>query len=185
MIVTLWMCFLLTADSTLILILRIIKQEVRSKRKRHVVPLFSLFIPRDSFWWWEQGLHNKQQHTHTKACACVWDPGNRWNSMRMFWKRRKLPGTTDRAETVKGAVHLKCSCHCSFSLRNVYSVRSHNLSTTTTTPFQSHTSSPSSCNCVVLWFQINHVNIIWVVKDANYFTNLTICINKYSPFTFY
>ena len=44
--------------------------------------------------------------THTRTNARVWDPGKRWDSMRMFWKRRKLPGTTDRPETVKGAVRL-------------------------------------------------------------------------------
>lgn len=87
------------------LILRSLKQEERNKRGRHILPLFSLFIPRDSFWWWEQGLHNKQLHTRTHTR--VSNPGNQWNSMRMFWKRRNLPGTTDRPETVKGIFHLK------------------------------------------------------------------------------
>lgn len=93
--------FLLTADSALMLILRILIQEVRIKWKRHT--LFFCIHP----WRFLSDGENGAYITNNNTRIYVWDLGNQWTSMRMFWKRRKPPGTWDGPETVKGAVHLR------------------------------------------------------------------------------
>lgn len=91
----------------LALILQGLKQKEKNKRELHIQPPFSLFIPGDSLGWWEQGLHNKQPHTQTHTR--VSNPGNQWNGMRMFWKRRNLPRTTGGPEAVRGIFQLRAS----------------------------------------------------------------------------
>lgn len=83
------------------------KQEARIERKWHILPLFSLFIPRDTFWWWEQGLHNKQQqHTHTYTCLGSWEPMGLYKNA-LEKKKASRNHTAYRPWTVKGTVHLK------------------------------------------------------------------------------